>query len=309
MIQMPRRSKRKVILPNEIYLEIFKYIEIEQRFKFRKVSKQFRLLIDLLNPYKYIDNLITIPTNRWMNHSYPCPNNRYIHNQSINHSIHSIICRPDKLIIDNGYFYNIDYNELMYDRYLITKRVKTLYLETGDQIKLKCRDQVKKCYIDDLNIQDIILRVDLDGSRIIVSRRLIFIILNTQLYIGQRLIGKSTNSTFYEFGQWKDGIRSVACDSNSNIYVFNCFCRIQKYHYRGQLISEIQLNDYGLHTMIIDSKNRLFVCNTNTIYVHDLNGILLFKINKEFTDLRCMALDSNGNLVVVDDRTIHRIYL
>lgn len=347
---MPRRFKRKVLLPNEIYFHILEYIDIEQRFKFRRVSKCFKLFIDILNPYKYILELCSIPTRSMTHYQYcymnphklicncgKCDKNtcvrcrssvcngrcfRFVEcsnfkesSQTNYHSINSIVCRANYMILENGYFYRINYkgiNTMCSNK----NRIKTLYLQTGDNIKLQCMDSLKHFYIDGVNITATCF-CNLGGDEminIVVSKRLVVIANSFKLLMSRRFkkTGKRPFPDFIEFGLRVNTIRSISCDGDDNIYVLH-YDFIHKYDRKSKFMSRIEifnkLIDHVPSLMVINSKNRIFVCNRTNIYVLDLNGILLLEINKKFKYLTSMTFDFNNNLIVVDNRTIYRIGL
>lgn len=298
-------------LPNEVYVQIFGYLNIVNRIKIIKSSRHFRFLISILNSFKQITTIVSkMPDSIVMIYKSDCS-----HDESFYNNIHSIICHGDKIIIDIGDIYCYADN-----RFNILSKVD---LKFNDQFYLNPFGA--KVYFDKqlMNYWDHrlitvsklhVIRITALGTRIYASYK------SEKLYLqkcNRRKFTKVLKKTYYEMRfplcqvfRSKNALMA-ACDSNENIYILNVPNTIDKYDYNWNhlkcIFLDIQAPGWISISHSLSEVDRLIVCNQDTLYICDLDGIKLFKIDSIFTDLRCLTFDYQNNILVVDGHKILRI--
>lgn len=305
-------------LPNEIYIQIFDYLSVFERINISKASKQFRILVQLINPFKKTRILIK-RTKHWsFYYSFYTPVIGHMflyYNEDITYSI---ICRKNSIILDNGYFQSYT-NGRSY-----RQKVEYLYLKTNDQIYLHnssqlsyitCKNRNRIGYYDgkkqSVNPAQYPVYITMSESDIL------YVYFDSVVYKyncgppihGIHIYNMAKSQTDHvSCGElYNMNPIMAACDTNENIYILDKQGFIHKFNYRRNFVKYIHLIITEPHWISIN-QDRLFVCNKNSIHVCDLDGIVLFKIDKVFRDLRCLAFNRDNNILLVDGHRVLRLY-
>lgn len=318
-------------LPNEVLSIIFGNLNPKDKSSASLVSRSCRLLVGLTYNFKRINVIVKgLKYTEISDHNRKCllPYNRFmriIHSYSKRvRAINSIICRRDRIYVDIGnHIIAIKDNGITQSN-TDFEIVKKIQLEPNDQAYLECDDKDVEYYVKEKRSEAWF------GPNYITVSRLHII----QIYLGddeyncarrykskesfEDLTGKSISDDSYEsvfIGTYfATGViypMMAACDSKENIYILN-YMSIKKYDLYWNFVEVLKF-DYSWS--ILDSliwlsihKDRLYICTCHTIFICDLNGSLIFKIDKIFNNLKCLAF-SDDDIVVADGFDILKISL
>lgn len=337
--------KNQYILPNEIYQTIFGYLSMFERINIIKISKHFRFLINVLNGFQCDLVLDHIYYTKVVHNEY-CPKNKsnllrffdlcdnYGQRPYCDHTICypdickqsgkqqsiSILCRLSKIIIGKGYFRIYDQFDNSYNVFN-SQNIQSIYLKCGDQVYIHCKDQSPELFSEKQRILPNHYPVF-----ITISKLHIIFTTNNSCRISYKshktLLERLHKSKFSRTQKWNYNKRiypcqeelgiiyptMAACDSNENVYILDSNGIIHVIDYQWNFARVIFLTIDHPHWISIKS-DKLYVCNTKVIYIYDLYGRLIFKIDSIFRNLKCLAFDTKNNIVVVDDDRVLRICL
>lgn len=311
-------------LPNEILKYIFDWLDPIDKAKTKQVSKLFGLLTSLSDGIQ-IKIIVKGVTCNQITHMKHCNFEYYkdtvllrfiqIYRERYGY-INSIIVHQQRIYVDTGS--NISYltDNRRSQSNTNLEGSPIIQLETNDQIYIECRDKNVKCFIDYkkldmhcdypayITVSELhVIQICLDGTNLNCRRSYRSVKALSQLS------GKNINNLLFPRSKYMKLVGCpimAACDSNENIYILFRES-IKKFDLLWQFIEDIKLEiDDPIWLSIY--KDQLYICNRSTIYVCELNGLLIYKIDKIFKNLRCLAF-SGDNIVVADGFDILKISL